>query len=105
MFVLETTILVLFALALSLASLWREWRKRQRHRRFKHWLERTLSSVDSFPQAEERFGFPSEVFEGTSGRRLYVWRRKMRDGELTVTLTAEEDGRISDRSWKKAQTR
>jgi hypothetical protein len=96
MFVIETTILILGVLALSAWSFYREYRKSRRDRRDAERLKRSLAKLEgrTLSHAESEFGFPSEVVEGASGRKLYVWKIFQQDRVVILTATAEPTGRI-----------
>ncbi len=103
MFVIETTILILGILALSVGSFVREYIRQRRDRRQAKTLDGTLERLRGrgFADARGELGFPHEVVEGLSGRRLYIWKVIEKKRVLTVTLTAEPSGRIVDAAWKK----
>jgi hypothetical protein len=57
--------------------------------------------------AEQRFGPPTEVVSGTSGRQLYIWKLlslpgiPKGSGLLVITLTIAADGLIDQSHWQK----
>jgi hypothetical protein len=57
-------------------------------------------------EAEQVFGPPTEIVEGTSGRQLYIWKAlnipRVPNGSslLVITLTINPDGFVSDTHWQ-----
>jgi hypothetical protein len=96
MFIIETTILILGVLALSAWSFFREYRAGRRDRKESQRLKQMLARIEgrTLSDAQTEFGFPSEVVEGASGRKLYVWKIFEDDRVLILTATAEATGRI-----------
>ena len=96
MFIIETTILILGVLALSAWSFFREYRRGRRDRHETRELKDRLASLEggTLKDAQSQFGFPNEVVEGRSGRKLYVWKIFEDDRVLILTATAESSGRI-----------
>lgn len=96
MFIIETTILILGVLALSAWSFFREYRKGRRERKEARELKQMLAKLEggTLSDAQSKFGFPAEVIEGISGRKLYVWKIFEEDRVLILTATAESSGRI-----------
>jgi putative component of toxin-antitoxin plasmid stabilization module len=96
MFIIETTILILGVLTLSAWSFFREYRKGRRDRREAQRLKEMLARLEggTLTDAQTEFGFPNEVVEGASGRKLYVWKIFEEDQVLILTATAESTGRI-----------
>lgn len=96
MFVIETTILILGILVLSAWSFFREYRKGRRERREARRIQHLLAKLEgrTLSDAQTELGFPSEVVEGLSGRKLYVWKIFEDDRVLILTATAEPTGRI-----------
>lgn len=57
-------------------------------------------------EVEKRFGPPTEIVEGTSGRYLYIWKAlslphiPKGGGLLVMTLTVNPDGTVSETHWQ-----
>jgi hypothetical protein len=93
---------------LSFYLLWNDLVELWRDRRLGKRLSGTLSSLQGhrIEIAIDRLGEPSEVLEGTSGRRLYIWnshkapRLPQDKGFVVVSLTVNESGTITQSSWK-----
>ena len=103
MFVIEIGLLLIGILTLSAWSLLRELLRKRRDRREARELKSKLDRLSggTLADASEVFGFPDEILEGPTGRRLYVWKLIKDDRVLTVTMTAEPNGRIVQTAWRK----
>ena len=57
-------------------------------------------------EVEQRFGPPTEVVTGSSGRQLYIWKAlslpgiPSGGGLLVVTLTIQPDGTVAGSHWQ-----
>ena len=57
-------------------------------------------------EVEKRFGPPTEIVEGTSGRYLYIWKTlslphiPQGGGLLVITLTVNPDGTVAETHWQ-----
>ena len=57
-------------------------------------------------EVEQRFGPPTEIVEGTSGRYLYIWKVlslphiPKSGGLLVMTLTVSPDGTVTETHWQ-----
>jgi hypothetical protein len=94
--------------ALSFYLLFDYYRDRWRDERLGRKLVRLLNALQGKPVASaiEQLGDPSEILEGASGRRLYIWNshrapRLPKDKEfVVVSLTVDEQGTVIRSSWK-----
>ncbi|WP_155121572.1 hypothetical protein [Bryobacter aggregatus] len=56
--------------------------------------------------AERRFGPPTEIVHGTTGRQLYIWKVlslpgiPTGSGLMVVTLTIAANGAVTDTHWQ-----
>lgn len=103
MFVIEIALFIIGILTLAGWSLLREFLRRRRDRRQGRQLRRQLDQVEggTLIDAQNIFGFPDEVLEGPTGRKLYIWKMFEEDRVLTVTMTADTAGRIVATAWRK----
>jgi hypothetical protein len=101
-FAIELTILILGVLLLSLLSLARDWMRMRRIRRLGERTEAQLRTIldRTAEAAEALFGAADEINEGTSGRRLFVWKQPGKEGLLTLMATVSESGVVEQVSWK-----
>lgn len=71
----------------------RNWRDRGQHRRLTGLVRGYEGRLAE--EAVSQFGEPEEIVRGSSGRRLFVWKRSGHAQLLVVSITVEADGRIS----------
>jgi hypothetical protein len=99
--IVSITVLCGYSLARDLYVFWRNQQRADA-------LGRALRALEGQPawDAEKRFGAPTEVVEGTSGRSLHIWKGERLPGVppgaglLVVTLTIEAGGLISGAHWQ-----
>lgn len=104
----EVILLVLSVTLLCCYSIGQEllinWRNQRRATAMTH--ELSLLPGKMAWEAERVFGPPTEILEGTSGRRLYIWKALSlpgiphSDGLLVVTLTINPEGAIAETHWQ-----
>ncbi len=100
-FILSVTLLCFYSLGIDL---FRYLRDRKRARVVGHELEE-MSGKKAW-EAERRFGPPTEVVSGTSGRQLYIWKAlalpglPKGGGLLVLTLTVQPDGTVAETHWQ-----
>lgn len=81
------------------------WRNQQRA----DFIGKALQALEGQPvwEAEKRFGPPSEIVSGTSGRQLYIWKADsfpampQGSGLMVLTLTVGKDGGITETHMEK----
>ena len=105
---IEITTFGLMVLALIVGALTRDyWRARRDERR----RVRMDAIVDQFvdqpiERLVETIGPPFELAQGLTQRALYIWKSPPNEklppgsGLLTVTVTVEADGTISEIEWR-----
>ncbi|MBZ2187397.1 MAG: hypothetical protein K7J46_22065 [Bryobacter sp.] len=104
----EVLLLVLSVTALCCYSIGQELLVNWRNQRRALAMSSELSQLPGKMawEAEKVFGPPTEIVEGTSGRRLYIWkalslpRIPKADGLLVVTLTINPEGSIAETHWQ-----
>ena len=105
---IEITTFGLMVLALLAGTLGRDyWRaRRDRLRAFQMDLLTREFSNQPLPVLVAFLGEPYELHQGLSGRSLHIWKAPPNDklpqgsGLLTVTVTVEPDGLISEIEWR-----
>ena len=101
LFILSVTLLCCYSLGVDL---YRRLRDRRRADVVGHELN-DLAGKKAW-EVEQRFGPPTEVVSGTSGRQLYIWKAlslpgiPSGGGLLVVTLTIQPDGTVADTHWQ-----
>ena len=101
LFILSVTLLSGYSLGVDL---YRRLRDRRRADVVVHELN-GLAGKKAW-EAEQRFGPPTEVVTGTSGRQLYIWKALSLPGIpsgrglLVVTLTIQPDGTVAETHWQ-----
>jgi hypothetical protein len=109
MLVFETAVFVLFLGGVCSWLLLREHFIAKRKRRSAAHISRLVESLAGHPigDAKRQFGPPIEEIFGDSGRSLYIWRAPPAEsfptvpGVLIVTLTADENGVVTDTAWRR----
>jgi hypothetical protein len=109
MLVFETAVFVLFLGGVCFWGLLREHFIAKRERRRAEQITILLKSLPGIPiaDAKRRFGPPHEEIVGDSGRSLHVWRAPPTEafpnfpGVLIVTLTADEQGVVTNAVWRR----
>jgi hypothetical protein len=109
MFFVEASVFCLFLGGFSawllLSDRFFEWRMRREAGRVSNFVE-SLRGI-SIDEAVGRFGPPLEQFAGSTGRGLYIWHSPPSlgfppvRGVLIVTLTTEQDGRVTESAWQR----
>jgi hypothetical protein len=105
----EVILLIVSVTLLCFYSLLQDLVRYLRNRKRALVLSQELGKLDGQPawEAEKRFGPPTEVVSGTSGRQLYIWKLlalpgiPKAGGLMVVTLTIDPDGAISGTHWQK----
>jgi hypothetical protein len=101
---------IFLAVAFGFYLVWmgrRAWIRR-RERRRERMVARTIRAfVGSRVEAATRtLGPPAGVFEGTTGRSLYIWRPPREgaipsgDGLVLVSMVVSADGDVADATWR-----
>lgn len=99
--ILSITLLCFYSLGVDLYKRWRD-----RKRAIAVGLELSTLPGKMAWEAEQRFGPPTEIVSGSSGRQLYVWKALSLPGIpdggglLVVTLTIEPDGTVAETHWQ-----
>ncbi|MDX2267339.1 MAG: hypothetical protein NW208_04485 [Bryobacter sp.] len=100
----EVILLILSVVLLCSYGLLRDlylfWRQQQRADA----LGRALAALEGQPawEAEKKFGPPTEVLSGTTGRQLYIWKANALPGLplgpslVVLTLTVAPSGEITE---------
>jgi hypothetical protein len=109
MLVLETAVFVLFLGGVCSWGLLREYFVAKQKRRRAQDISRLVESLagHSIGDAKRQFGPPIEEIIGDSGRSLHIWRAPPAGsfpevpGVLIVTLTADENGVVTDTAWRR----
>jgi hypothetical protein len=109
MLVFETAVFVLFLGGVCFWGLLREHFIAKRERRKAEQITRLVTSLPghSINDAKRQLGPPHEEILGDSGRSLHVWRAPPAEsfpavpGVLIVTLTADENGVVTDAAWRR----
>ena len=104
----ESLSLIFSVLILSVWLLWNDFQEVWQDRKLGKRLSQTLNNLQGqrIEVALEKLGEPTEVLEGTTGRRLYIWnshhapRLPSEKGLVIVSLTVNEFGTITQSSWK-----
>lgn len=100
--IFEPILLVLSILLLCLFNLGKQaWNRRRRRNRVLALHSRLLELVGQKAwEAEKFWGPPTEVAEGSRGRRLYIWKREQLAGIpaalglIVVTLTIDGENMV-----------
>jgi len=101
LFILSVTSLCFYSLG---TDLYRRLRDRRRAQAVGQELE-GLAGKKAW-EVERRFGPPTEVVSGTSGRQLYIWKAPVLPGVpkggglLVLTLTVKADGTVAETHWQ-----
>ena len=109
MFLFETAVFLLFLGGVCSWGLLREHFIAKRERRRAERISQLVGSLAGryIGDAKRQFGPPLEEIVGDSGRSLYIWRAPPADsfpalpGVLIVTLTADENGMVTDTAWRR----
>jgi hypothetical protein len=101
-FVIETTVFVVCVLILLVVSisrdLLRNWRKSKQAKKLSEQLSQ-LRGLQS-KAATGAFGFPDEVIDGPSGRKMFIWKKGEQRPDLTISIVVDELDRIEQGSFK-----
>jgi len=105
---IEITTFGLMVLALIVGTLTRDYLRARRDRRRSVEMVRIVFQFTNEPLVAlvEFLGDPYETAEGVTGRALYIWKSPPNEklppgsGLLTMTVTVEADGLISDIEWR-----
>ena len=104
----EVILLILSITALCCYSIGRELLLRYRDIKRADAMGEELSHLPGKTAwaVERRFGPPTEIVEGASGRYLYIWKAlslphiPKGGGLLVMTLTVSPDGTVTDTHWQ-----
>ncbi|MBM3762182.1 MAG: hypothetical protein FJW36_18275 [Acidobacteria bacterium] len=104
----EVILLILSVTLLCCYSILREFLSNRRTQRRANAIGSELSQLPGKMawEAEQVFGPPTEIVEGTSGRHLYIWKSldlpRIPHGNslLVVTLTINADGSVAETHWQ-----
>jgi hypothetical protein len=99
--IVSVTLLCSYSLLRDLYLFWRNQRRGD-------FLGKALAALEGQPawEAEKRFGPPTEIVSGTSGRQLYIWKANQLPnvpfgtGLLVLTLTVGRDSEILSTHWQ-----
>lgn len=105
---IEITTFGLMVLGLIIAALTRDYWRARRDRLRRTQMDAIVSEFTQQPLLAlvAAFGDPYETATGLSGRALYIWKAPPNQklprgtGLLTLTVTVEADGLISEIEWR-----
>jgi hypothetical protein len=106
--VLEFTVFVAMAFCFYLVCVGRHAWMRRRERQRERMVARTVRAFvgSRVEAATKTLGPPAGVFEGTTGRSLYIWRPPREgaipggDGMVLVSMVVSADGAVADATWR-----
>lgn len=81
---------------MTLIPAFRDWRKD----RFVRRKAATIAKLPTFEAARSLLGSPDEMVEGSTGRKLCVWRQPERSGAFVITLVIDDSGVVTETSTK-----
>ncbi len=104
----ELILLIVSVTALCSYSLLRDLYLFWRNQRRSDFIGKALAALEGQPawEAEKRFGPPTEVVSGTTGRQLYIWKTlqlpgvPVGSGLLVLTLTIGAGNEIVATHWQ-----